>query len=234
MLCCAVAGVRMVLKRRRRVQEERRSGPAAAAATTKTATATDAGSLSLVIGKRSGRAERQPPGWAYQHLRASRRPIIALAVHAVNGRSRSIPKLFFRGCAGKSRLPDDAHRMGVATARAGLASFPLPCAVPSGQGTVFRRFDRPPQLFGRAQMRSRIFAVSDVHADHALNFEWCRSLCEGRQYADDAILVAGDLASGMKKLREALMVFKQARPLGTHTPCMQCMHVLKECDPCAG
>ena len=50
---------------------------------------------------------------------------------------------------------------------------------------------------------ARVFAVSDIHADHPENMQWVFSLPCNR-YRNDALIVAGDVSDDLETLARAL------------------------------
>lgn len=52
--------------------------------------------------------------------------------------------------------------------------------------------------------QGRIWALSDIHTDHAENLEWIRSLEQDGRYAKDTLLLAGDVSDKNEVLRETL------------------------------
>ena len=67
-------------------------------------------------------------------------------------------------------------------------------------GFVSRRCLR----FGRARKGGRLFAISDVHSDHAENLKWLRETFSGGAFARDGLILAGDISSKMAVIRETL------------------------------
>ena len=61
-------------------------------------------------------------------------------------------------------------------------------------------------VVGPAAMR--VLAVSDLHVDYVKNLEWCKSLSD-EEYAEDCLIVAGDISHKMDKLEETLRTLKQ-------------------------
>ena len=61
-----------------------------------------------------------------------------------------------------------------------------------------------------AIMRSRIFAISDVHTDYAENLAYVRSLAKQTDFKDDTLICAGDVTDSLDTLRETLQCFTAA------------------------
>jgi len=61
-------------------------------------------------------------------------------------------------------------------------------------------------VVGPAAMR--VLAVSDLHVDYVKNLEWCKSLSD-EEYAEDCLIVAGDISHKLDKLEETLRTLKQ-------------------------
>ena len=59
-------------------------------------------------------------------------------------------------------------------------------------------------------MRSRIFAISDVHTDYAENLEYVRRLSRQTDFKDDTLICAGDVTDSLDTLRETLQCFTAA------------------------
>ena len=60
----------------------------------------------------------------------------------------------------------------------------------------------------------RVFALSDLHADHASNFEWLGNL-SAWDYREDVLILAGDITDSLQRLDECfrLLVARFARVL---------------------
>ena len=61
-----------------------------------------------------------------------------------------------------------------------------------------------------AIMRSRIFAISDVHTDYAENLAYVRRLSKQTDFKDDTLICAGDVTDSLDTLRETLQCFTAA------------------------
>jgi hypothetical protein len=57
---------------------------------------------------------------------------------------------------------------------------------------------------------ARIFCISDLHTDHKPNLEWCRALRAQGGFARDALIVAGDITSGLVVLEETFKILADA------------------------
>jgi len=56
----------------------------------------------------------------------------------------------------------------------------------------------------------RVWAISDVHTDYKLNFEWVRSLTKDTSsYCNDCLIVAGDVTHKADVLKDTLCLFKE-------------------------
>jgi hypothetical protein len=63
----------------------------------------------------------------------------------------------------------------------------------------------------------RIFAISDLHTDFKANWALVAQL-PPRQYADDALIVAGDIADGLEKIRSTLDALRSRFARVFYTP----------------
>ena len=61
-----------------------------------------------------------------------------------------------------------------------------------------------PRAPGGGARPPRLFAISDVHADYAENFDWLRETFRSGGFANDGLIVAGDVGSSMDTLRRTL------------------------------
>ena len=65
----------------------------------------------------------------------------------------------------------------------------------------------------------RIFCVSDLHADHPANMEWCRGLrARGDYFRRDVLIVAGDVTSSHAILKETLEILVKTFATVFYTP----------------
>ena len=62
-------------------------------------------------------------------------------------------------------------------------------------------------------MVPRVFVVSDIHTDFEENMKWVRGLSDTK-YANDAIILAGDVSDDLSVLGETLVLF--ASKFGIH------------------
>ena len=55
-------------------------------------------------------------------------------------------------------------------------------------------------------MPGRVFAISDVHADFAVNLTWINALSKV-DFKEDCLIIAGDISDNMMTLRSCLESF---------------------------
>ena len=60
----------------------------------------------------------------------------------------------------------------------------------------------------KAQRHVRFWALSDLHADHSANMRWIKGL-SAAEYANDVLLLAGDLGNSMVVMRDCLQELKR-------------------------
>mmetsp|Transcript_21146 Transcript_21146/g.36302 ORF Transcript_21146/g.36302 Transcript_21146/m.36302 type:complete len:289 (-) Transcript_21146:831-1697(-) len=55
----------------------------------------------------------------------------------------------------------------------------------------------------------RFFTVSDIHADHSLNWDWVQNISDTEYRKDSVLLLAGDVCDDLKVVRKTLYAFTQ-------------------------